>query len=103
MTPLDRAIAICGTQTELARRVTGKPASGFVYHWRNSGFSEDIAIAIERAQAAAVADDPIAAERAGALGGIATVEALRPDRDWVRDGAGVIVAYRVPVQRVEAA
>lgn len=103
MTPLDRAIAICGTQTELARRVTGKPASGYVYHWRNSGVSEEVAIAIERAQRAVVAESADAAQRASAHGGIAVVEELRPDREWVRDEAGAIVEYRVPVLPAAAA
>lgn len=103
MTPLERAIAICGTQTELARRVTGKPASGHVYHWRRSGFSEETAIAIERAQTAAIGEDDEAAARATKHGGIATVEELRPDREWVRDLTGAIVEYRVPVQNERAA
>lgn len=103
MTPLERAIAICGTQSALARRVTGKPATGHVYHWRNNGFSEDIAIAIESAVAAAIAESADAAERAEKLGGAVTVEQLRPDRVWERDASGVITGYRVPVQPAEAA
>ena len=74
MTPLDRAISICGTQAELARRVKGKPDNGHVYHWRKNGFSEDIAMAIERAVADAIAESPEAAARAAELGGPVTVE-----------------------------
>lgn len=97
MTPLETAIFICGTQTELARRVTGKPASGHVYHWRKNGFSEDVAIAIERAQRAAVLESEEAANRAREVGGVATVEMLRPDRDWIRSPDGQLVEYRVRV------
>jgi DNA-binding transcriptional regulator YdaS (Cro superfamily) len=103
MTPLERAIAICGTQSELARRVTGKPATGHVYHWRNNGFSEEIAIAIEAAVQAIVAESPEAAERASEHGGVVTVEELRPDREWDRDERGAITGYRVPIYRPGAA
>lgn len=98
MNPLERAIAICGTQTELARRVTGKPATGHVYHWRRHGVSEEIAIAIEVAVAAVIAESPEAAGRAVELGGAVTAEDLRPDREWERDTeTGAITGYRVPV------
>lgn len=97
MTPLDRAIAICGTQSELVRRVTGKPGTGHVQHWRKNGLSEPFAIAIERAVADAISESPEAAARAAANGGAVTVEQLRPDRDWERDAGGEITGYRVPV------
>jgi DNA-binding transcriptional regulator YdaS (Cro superfamily) len=103
MTPLERAIAICGTQSELARRVTGKPATGHVYHWRNNGFSEDIAVAIEAAVRAVVDESAEAAERAVMCGGLVTVEELRPDREWDRDESGAITGYRVPLHRPGAA
>jgi hypothetical protein len=76
--------------------VTGKPATGHVYHWRNNGFSEEIAIAIELAVAAMMVESPEAAARAAELGAV-TVEQLRPDRDWERDETGEITGYRVPV------
>jgi hypothetical protein len=98
MTPLERAIAICGTQSELARRVTGKPATGHVYHWRNNGFSEEIAIAIEAAVDSIIAESPEAALRAADLDGRVTVEQLRPDREWQRDDSGRITRYSVPVE-----
>ena len=100
MTPLERAIFICGTQSELARLVVGKPATGHVYHWRQNGCSEDVAISIERAQLACVAENSDADERARSIGGIATVEMLRPDRVWSRDEKGVITSYAVPIEQV---
>jgi DNA-binding transcriptional regulator YdaS (Cro superfamily) len=103
MHPLEKAISICGTQSELARRVTGKPGTGHVYHWRKNGLTEEAAIAIERAVSEAIAESTDAAARAEELGGPVTVEALRPDREWERDEAGQITGYRVPVQRAPEA
>jgi hypothetical protein len=100
MTPLERAIHICKTQAELARRVTGKPATGHVYYWLKNGFTEDVAIAIEQGLQALVAESHDAAIRAAAVGGIVRVEELRPDRDWDRDERGAITGYRVPVPPV---
>ena len=102
MQPLDRAIRICGTQSELARRVTGKPGTGHVYHWRNNGFSEDVALAIEQAQRDIVAEDPEAASRAVEVGGIATVEQLRPDWQWERGADGRVLRYVVDLAAVPA-
>ncbi|HYQ23964.1 hypothetical protein [Stenotrophomonas sp.] len=93
MTPLDRAILICGTQSELARRVTGKPATGYVYHWRKNGVTEEVAIAIERAVTTAVGEDPAAAARAAANGGGVTADELLPGVRWERDEAGAVVGY----------
>lgn len=93
MTPLQRAIAICGTQSELARRVTGKPATGYVYHWRKNGVTEEVAIAIERAVALAMAENQDAAKRAASLGGRVTADELIPDVRWERDAGGAIVGY----------
>ncbi|EKT4097700.1 hypothetical protein [Stenotrophomonas maltophilia] len=93
MTPLQRAIAICGTQSELARRVTGKPATGYVYHWRKNGVTEEVAIAIERAVASAMAENQDAAKRAATLGGRVTADELIPDVRWERDAGGAIVGY----------
>lgn len=93
MTPLQRAIAICGTQSELARRVTGKPATGYVYHWRKNGVTEEVAIAIERAVASAMAENQDAALRAGTLGGKVTADELIPGVRWERDADGAIVGY----------
>lgn len=93
MTPLDRAIAICGTQSELARRVTGKPATGYVYHWRKNGVTAEVAIAIERAVQAAMCEDVGAARRAFDLGGQVTADQLLPEVRWERDGEGAIVGY----------
>lgn len=98
MTPLDRAVFICGTQSELARRATGRAGTGHVYHWRKNGLSEDVAIAVERAVADAIAELPEAAARAAEVGGAVTAEQLRPDREWERDESGRIVGYRVAVQ-----
>lgn len=93
MTPLDKAIWICGTQSELARRVTGKPATGYIYHWRKNGVTEEVAIAIERAVAAAVMEDRAAAERAAIHGGGVTADELLPSVRWERDEAGTVVGY----------
>lgn len=97
MEPLDRAIRICGTQSELARRVTGKPGTGHVYHWRKNGLSEEVAVAIEQAQRDMVSEDAAAAQRAGEIGGVATVEQLRPDRIWERGTDGRVLRYVVAV------
>jgi DNA-binding transcriptional regulator YdaS (Cro superfamily) len=99
---LQRAIAICGTQTELARRVKGKPASGHVHYWLQHGFDEDTAIAIERAVAGIVAESPAAADRAREFG-LVTVEQLLPDLEWHRDAAGAVISYTKRVRPAEAA
>lgn len=71
MTPLERAISICGTQTELARRIGGKIATGHVYYWLKHRVPEDMCPAIERATAGQV-----------------TVKDLRPDREWTKHSDG---------------
>lgn len=103
MNPLDRAIAICGTQSELARRATGKPSTGHVYHWRNNGVSESVAVLIERAVAEAIAESPEAAARAEQHGGAVTVEELRPDLTWTRDERGAVISFTVRINPAEAA
>lgn len=102
MNALQRAIAICGTQTELARRVKGKPASGHVHHWMQNGFDEATAIAIERAVAGIVAEFPAAAERAREFG-LVTVEQLLPALEWHRDADGAVISFTKRVGPAEAA
>lgn len=101
MNALQRAIAICGTQTELARRVKGKPASGHVHYWLQNGFDEETAIAIELAVASVIAESPAAAERARDLGAV-TVEQLLPDLEWHRDAGGAVTSYTKRVRRGRA-
>lgn len=103
MTPIQRAIAICGTQSELARRVKGKPATGFVYYWIRNGVTEEDAVAIEAAVLAAIGEDSAAAKRATEVGGPVTVEELRPDIEWSRDDAGTVVSYTKRVASVKPA
>jgi len=98
---LQRAIAICGTQTELARRVKGKPASGHVHYWLQNGFDEETAIAIELAVASVIVESPAAAERARELGAV-TVEQLLPDLEWHRDAGGAVTSYTKRVRRGRA-
>lgn len=103
MTPLERAIAICGTQSDLARRVTGKPSTGHVYHWLRNGVTELVAIAIETAVKAAIQESQEAAERAANQGGAVLVEELLPDLEWIRDDEGEVVGFTKRVQPARAA
>ncbi len=96
MTPLDRAIFICGSQSELVRRINGKPATGYVYHWRRNGITGQVAVDIERAVRAAIAESEDAAIRAG-IDGPVTVEQLLPSLEWQRDEAGSVIGFLTPV------
>ena len=49
MSALRRAIEICGTQAELARRIGGRVRTGHVYWWLRHHVPPDRAIEIERA------------------------------------------------------
>ncbi|WP_262246399.1 hypothetical protein [Stenotrophomonas maltophilia] len=73
--------------------MTGKPATGYVYHWRKNGVTEEVAIAIERAVASAMAENEDAAKRADTLGGRVTADELIPGVRWERDAGGAIVGY----------
>lgn len=44
-----KAIEVCKTQTELARRIGGKVKTGHIYHWLNHGVPPERCPAIERA------------------------------------------------------
>ena len=46
---LQEAIAICGTQTELARRIGGKVKTGHIYHWLRNRVPPERCADIERA------------------------------------------------------
>ncbi|MGG4629364.1 hypothetical protein ACLPGS_10335 [Stenotrophomonas maltophilia] len=73
--------------------MTGKPATGYVYHWRKNGVTEEVAIAIEMAVASAMAENQDAAKRAVTLGGRVTADELIPGVRWERDAGGTIVGY----------
>lgn len=49
MSALSEAIAICGTQTELARRIGGKVKTGHIYHWLRNRVPPERCHDIERA------------------------------------------------------
>ncbi|WP_242890268.1 hypothetical protein [Stenotrophomonas maltophilia] len=55
--------------------------------------TEEVAIAIERAVASAMAENQDAAKRADTLGGRVTADELIPDVRWERDAGGAIVGY----------
>lgn len=103
MTPIDRAVRICGKQSELARRVTGKPATGYVYHWRTNGVTAQIAAGIENAVRAAIAESEECAAVAAKLGGPVRAEELLPDASvrWIRGESGFITAYEKQLTPVE--
>lgn len=103
MTPLDRAVAICGTQSELARRVTGKPATGYVYHWRKNGVTKVVAAAIENAVKAAIAERPESAQTAITHGGPVLADELLPGVEWIRDEAGLVTGFVEPVPQAQEA
>lgn len=97
MTPLDRAVTICGTQSELARRVTGKPATGYVYHWRKNGVTAIVAAAIENAVKAAIAERQESAEAAEKHGGPVLADELVPGVQWIRGADGLVTGFVNPV------
>lgn len=51
MPALPEAIAICGSQTELARRIGGKVRTGHIYYWLRSKVPAEYCPAIEQATA----------------------------------------------------
>ena len=54
MTPLQRAIEICGSQSELARRIGGKVKPGHIHYWLKNSVSAEACVGIERATHGAV-------------------------------------------------
>lgn len=54
MSPLQQAIAICGSQSELARRLGGKVRTGHIYHWLRSNVPPERCAEIEVATAGKV-------------------------------------------------
>lgn len=55
MSPLEKAISICGdSQSELARRIGGKVRTGHVYYWLRNKVPPEHCLAIERATGGAV-------------------------------------------------
>lgn len=103
MTPLDRAVRICGTQSELARRVTGKAATGYVYHWRKNGVTEQVAACIENAVHAAISESRESAAVAEELGGPVRAEELLLDSSvrWIRGESGMVTGYEKQLPPVE--
>lgn len=49
MSPLERSITICGTQSELARRIGGKVRTGHIHYWLRNKVPSERCIDIERA------------------------------------------------------
>lgn len=103
VTPLERAIFIFRTQTDLSRAVLGKVSTGHVYHWLRNGVSEAVAIRIERSARDLVAGDEAARGRAEQVGGVPTVEDFFPSHEWTRDAEGQVTGFLVRVQPAEAA
>ena len=86
--PLQEAIRKAGGQTALAKRLSAggrKVSQGHIWAWlnRDGRAPEDVCPGIE-----AVTD--------------VRCERLRPDVHWVRDAAGVVTGYQVPVPQVAA-
>ena len=49
MEPLRKAIEVCGSQSELARRIGGKVRTGHIYHWLRSAVPAERCPEIEQA------------------------------------------------------
>lgn len=49
MTPLENAIALCGSQSELARRIGGKVRTGHIHYWLRHNVPAEHCGAIETA------------------------------------------------------
>lgn len=49
MSALSKAITICGSQSELARRIGGKVRTGHIYHWLRNTVPAERCLAIEQA------------------------------------------------------
>lgn len=62
MSALEDAITICGSQSELARRIGGKVRTGHIHYWLRNKVPADRCAAIEKA-----------------TGGQVTCEMLRPE------------------------
>lgn len=54
MTPLQKAIQVCGSQSELARRIGGKVRTGHIYYWLRNEVPGEYCRAIEEATSGAV-------------------------------------------------
>jgi DNA-binding transcriptional regulator YdaS (Cro superfamily) len=49
MSPLEKAIQICGSQSELARRIGGKVRTGHIHYWLRNRVPSERCVAIEQA------------------------------------------------------
>lgn len=49
MTPLEKAIARCGSQSDLARKIGGKVRTGHIYYWLRNKVPVEYCAAIEAA------------------------------------------------------
>lgn len=49
MSDLSKAIELCGSQTELARRIGGRVRTGHLYHWLRAKVPAEHCAAIEQA------------------------------------------------------
>jgi DNA-binding transcriptional regulator YdaS (Cro superfamily) len=76
MTPFEKAISICGSQAELARRMGGKTRTGHIYYWLKNGLSPEAAVLVETASGV-------------------PCEKLLPSVSWTRDEAGSVTGYHV--------
>ena len=54
MSPLEKAIEVCGSQSELARRLGGRVRTGHIHYWLKNGVPAERCVAIELATAGAV-------------------------------------------------
>lgn len=97
MTPVERAIHICGSQAELVRRCGGRTKHGHVYLWLTQGVTPKTAPLIEYAVAACVAGDPVAAARQETSGGPVKAEDLCPSVQWQRDAEGNLLGHFTPL------
>lgn len=81
MSPLEKAIAACGSQAELARRMGGKTKTGHIYYWLTNGVTPAAAPLIERA-----------------VDGAVRCEQLCTSVDWIRDKTGKVTSFCTPVE-----
>lgn len=49
MSPLEKAVKVCGSQSELARRIGGKVRTGHIYHWLRANVPAERCADIEAA------------------------------------------------------
>lgn len=88
MDELLKAISVCGTEAELARRLTAylgrEIRTGHIYYWKKRGFSlsnrDDVIPAIEAVTA-----------------GESRCERLCPTVEWLRDADGNPTSYVTPL------